>query len=212
MRVTPSAGHARMSRVCHSTRLSPVGDGRSTTNSVRCAGNTCSLSSTGSPSTSRVVRSAQQHRRADRHLEQLGVGRLGQRRRDRLGRAAESSRRAARRTGARSTSASDSDAPRSLGHHTVTRANGMPVGEVQPPHLEHLLDAEHLAHARVRGHEAEVEDLALGRDAARRRAAPRSCRAGRATGAADRPRRTSRSPAGSRPGLLRAALRAPGGW
>ena len=40
--------HARsLSPGCHSTRLSPAGEGRSTTNSVRCAGNTCSLISTG---------------------------------------------------------------------------------------------------------------------------------------------------------------------
>ena len=54
----------------------------------------------------------------------------------------------------------------------------MAVGEVAPSHLEHAPDAEHLAHTRGRGDEAEVEDASLRRDARRRRAGPRSCRAG----------------------------------
>ena len=52
--------------------------------------------------------------------------------------------------------------PSSVGHHTVTRANGCAVGEVEPAHPQHAVDAEHRAHAGGRGHEPEVEDPPLG--------------------------------------------------
>ena len=63
--------------------------GRSTTNSVRWAGKTCSLTSTGRPVAVRRDALATQHRRPDRHLEQRGVARVDHGRADRLHRAAE---------------------------------------------------------------------------------------------------------------------------
>ena len=64
--------HSRLSERRYSTRRRPLGAidasawGRSTTNSVRWAGNTCSLTSTGSPVDRRGDPLAAQHRRARR--------------------------------------------------------------------------------------------------------------------------------------------------
>ena len=169
--------------------------GSSTTNSVRCAGEHV-LAEQHRPA-GRVGGDplAAQHRRPGGHAEQLGDvvgGRVGA---DRLGGAAQRhaeqlvERAVARRR------ARDRCWPSSAGHHTVTTANGLAVGEVEPADAQHLVGAEDgrapawpPARRRTRG------------SAARRRcpsppAGPRSCtssleplaqRLGR--------RRTSRSP------------------
>ncbi len=63
--------------------------GSSTTNSVRWAGKTCSLTSTGRPRSSVVTRWHLQQRRAPGHLEQAGVVVAGDVGADRLRRAAQ---------------------------------------------------------------------------------------------------------------------------
>ena len=78
-----------------STNRKPVGAidevaaGRSTTNSVRCAGKTCTETSTGFSSTVHGHALAHEHRRADGHVEQRRVVGLGCCGTDRLRRAAE---------------------------------------------------------------------------------------------------------------------------
>ena len=192
--------------------------GRSTTNSVRCAGNTCSLSSTGRPSASDVIRSQRSTGEPDGHLEQLGVAGVGRGRADRLHRAAESARRAARRTATARRRRATAAAPSVLGAPHRDAGERLAVGQVEPAHLEHLSHAEHL---RGRGPAAATKPKSRMRrsdaHARRRRAAPRSCRAGRATGGAGRRPRTSRSPGAastspsSRSSLERLADRDPAG-
>ncbi len=200
----------------YSTRRRPLGamlgsaSGRSTTNSVRWAGKTCSDRSTGRPSGVEVVRSHAQHRRPHRHGQQLGVG--GRRRARR--RSSAPRRRAARRAARRT-----APAPRRPGRvgAQVLRAphrdpgEGLAVGQVEAPHLEHGGRTEDLAGPGRRGHEPEVEDRGARSARRTRRAGPRSCRGGRATGAAGRPPRTSRTPGGRRPGPRRAGPPAPCG-
>ena len=149
MRVTPSVGpRAHVQSPCHSTRLSPVGDGRSTTNSVRCAGNTCSLSSTGVAVDVARDPLAAQHRRADRHLEQLGVGGSRQRGADGLRRAAE--RHGEQLVERRALDVGPRQRRRRVGsgHHTVTRANGSPSARFSRRTRSTCSTPEHRPHAR----------------------------------------------------------------
>ena len=141
----------------YSTRRSPLGAieastwGRSTTNSVRWAGKTCSLTSTGSPSTDRVTRSQRstgEPAGTASSSASCGVGRGGA---DGLGGAAELDAeqlverrpldvgpRAARRRAA-------------SGHHTVTRAKGSPSARLRRRTRSTVSHAEHLAHPRRGG-------------------------------------------------------------
>src|SRR5215207_8475363 len=139
----------------YSTRRRPEGPidgskrGRSTTNSVRCAGKMCSDTSTGVSSTSRVTRS--QRGRTNRYGQQLGVHGVGGGRTDRLGGAADRHadqlvERHLLHVGARQPCSQLLRAP----HRDP--GEGLAVGQVDP------------AHAGRRGDEPEAHDPALGAD------------------------------------------------
>src|SRR5436190_7346249 len=103
---------------------------------------------------------APQHGRSDGHLEERGIARVGQRRADRLHRATEGLldelvEAHALHVGPRQVLAE------LLGTPHRDPSERLTVGEVEPPHLEHRVDTEQLAHARRRGHEPEVEDASL---------------------------------------------------
>ena len=200
----------------YSTRRRPVAamlgsaSGRSTTNSVRCAGKMCSLTQHRPPVGIGRGALAAQHRRPDRHLEQRGVARVDHGRADRLHRAAERlvDQLVERRpldVGARQVGAEVLGAPhRDPGERLA-------VGQVEAAHLEHrrrrrapCAPAAAPARSRSRGCAARSARPT-------RPAAPRWCRAGRATGAAGRRPRTSRSPGGRPPAPRRAAAPAPCG-
>ena len=124
--VGPRTHGGSLSPGCHSTRLSPAGEGRSTTNSVRCAGNTCSLNSTG-----RRRRRGSPARTASTGdptgtSSSLASAPSASRRADRLRRAAERHRRAARRTDAARRRHGDKLAPSSAGTPHRDTANGSP--------------------------------------------------------------------------------------
>ena len=103
-----------------------LGEGSSTTNSVRWAGNMCSLISTGRPGVVGRDPLAPQQRRADRAPEQRGVGGARRRRRRSSGSRPAAGRRAVRRTAAARRRRGTAAGRASAGHHTVTTANGSP--------------------------------------------------------------------------------------
>ena len=147
----PFPAACRHHRCRYSTRRRPLGAierstaGRSTTNSVRWAGKTCSDEQHGPAVGVGGDPLAAQHGRADRDAEQLGVVGVGGGGADRLDGAAERRRRAARRTTLARPRPGTGWAPSSSGHHTVTRANGSPSARLSRRTSSTVVDAEHLA-------------------------------------------------------------------
>ena len=137
-----ASASATTSRRCYSTRRSPLGAmdrsarGRSTTNSVRWAGNTCSLTSTGSPVDVRgdpLARSTGEPAGTSSSSASAFVGARGA---DGLGRAAELDveqlvERRPLDVGQRQL------ARRALGAPHGDAGERLAVGQVEPPHLEH---------------------------------------------------------------------------
>ena len=135
---------------------------RSTVNSVRWAGNTYSAEQHRAARRVGGDPLAHQHRRAHRDLQQLGVAGAGGIGADGLGGARR------RSTGEQvvergcCTWARLSSAPRSSGHHTVTRAKGSPSARLSRRTSSALSTPSTGPHARRRADEREVEDPALG--------------------------------------------------
>ena len=150
MRVTPSSGHARMSSRLSFDQAEPRRR-REVDHELGAVGREHVLAEQHRrrPSTSRGDPLAAQHRRADRHLEQLGVGGARPRRPPIVWVAPPSGdgEQLVERARARRRPATARRRARS-GHHTVTRANGSPSARLTRRTRSTVLDAEHLAHVR----------------------------------------------------------------
>ena len=151
----------------HSTSRKPDGRllgsayGRSTTNSVRRAGNTCSLISTGFPVGVGGDALAAQHRTRRRHTQQRSIALVDRVGADGLGGTAQRDaeqfvERVLLDVATAQVLAQIGRAPH--GDHGERLA----VGEVESLHPQHLIGPEHLGDAMRRAPEREFEDASLG--------------------------------------------------